>query len=252
MYDKTVTGRKLDINKVSPESIKLLSPSSLKRFLKQNSVQLQVKEDLLANRVSSSSRSLSPIQTKRSRKRIVDLDTSMDTLDISLQSMGTPLCDETVLEGDTPQFDVSILCDETPLDLSRSSIPVSQLDLFSSSAPVEQRFHIPVRDISLPGTRLPPLQSAHYISPLVRSSSESVVGSQSNIFGSQCAFSPNIVQPTVTKKVKKKSIFPFNVELIDRGTSSPQVTDYTCSPEFSTISRLLGQQNEILPFRNFD
>ena len=175
------------------------------------------------------------------------MDTSVDTLDISLQSMGTPLCDETILEENTSQIDVSMLCDVTPLDLSTSSIPISQQDLFSSTAPVEQHYHIPVRDISLLGTRLPPLQSAHSISPLVRSSSESVVGSQTNIFGSQCAFSPDIVQPKMTKKGKNKTFYPFNVDLIDRGTSSLQVTDYTCSPEFSTILRLLGQQNEILP-----
>ena len=70
--------------------------------------------------------------------------------------------------------------------------------------------------------------------------------SHSVIFlGQQCSFSP-ASQPTVNAMpLSKKRSFPYSVDSIETCMVAPQLTDFTCSSEFTTISHLLSQESGI-------
>ena len=234
VFDNLNRKNTINIDQLSPDTIKFLSPHSVDRLLAKKSIQLLAKEALISSQASPEnwkepSRSPSPIQGVKRRRRILNLDSSIEVSD------GTPLYDENI----------------QPMDLSTSS----QQDMFQESQSQPSHIsHIPVRDIPLPESGLPPMsstQTSHsvirdvnmsHFSPLMKSAVDSTgYDSQCNIFGSQCSFSPTS-QPTT--KAKKRS-FPYSVDAIETCTAAPQLTDFTCSPEFTTVSHLLSQETGI-------
>ena len=213
----------INIDQLSPDTIKFLSPHSVDRLLAKKSVQLLTKEAMISLQASRArkkepSRSPSPIQAIKRRKRILNLDSfdHIDSLSGKLAtsniascvsaSLDLPLLEHNLfiqssceverkrilnldssveLSDGTPLYDENVM----PLDLSVSS----QKDMFQESLPL----HTPIHDISLSGSRLPPMsstQTSHslrkdlsvsHISPLVRSTVDSTGDeSQCNIFGS--------------------------------------------------------------------